>query len=823
MAPKTVHLSNMSSTISENRRELSVFMREHAINQKDKDCLSLLYAKSYLDAIRMERQRSATGRLMGAVPHVPTHVHAPNKFQLAHLPCKLDSLARVTIIRGHPGLNSSDLLIRSLIAHHSENGEKCRIICAQPNRLIAHTKAEFLATERNEQVGQAIGYQIRLESKVSPRTVLTFCTYRVLLRTMYADIGVLSGTSHVILDGLHDQLFHAATHKDMTCFENPDLFNIATVLSTLPECIRKFPQLKFILIANCNNSHPLVEVPRSLVAVDPTIYTVDAPIQDIKVVHLEQVLTWLNYWNTEMAQVESVIAKDQCHIAAMSRWLLQREERWKPEEFQSNPSGNNAALAHVDRLIEVIWYHNPRSEQENKLKNANSLLHCILSGWCRLDHQHSTSGLTALMVYAATGFSAQAEALLLHGSNPFIRFFLPVSLLKLSPYYEEHFPEQLSDVQHIGCSAYDFARIFNQPKCALIIKLHMTISYQNHIIENYEASLLRYRRVFPNPVLRFQKALPELLHEHASSESDKSWIPYLISRQIKNLPDTLVDINLILCLLEKIHTSLPPGNILLFLPCIESLITVRDSILSSLPLMARLQSEYSVPFDLRLDLAVQRSSPSTEYSDWNLGLIVFSIDLATSFVETAFALQDVAYVIDSGLNFRKRMNSFTGVQSGCYRWINSSSALFRRDKISIGMRGICFRLYSSVRSNLLGDDLGELDHSALALLSRYLAPPGKPADHFLRLTGCPIPTEKVLDTFNMLKAADIVNDFFELTELGYHICDLPIKPAYGKMVLVSITLKCLDPILTIACILNHTEPCSFLILEAPVKVKPKGS
>ena len=56
---------------------------------------------------------------------------------------------------------------------------------------------------------------------------------------------------------------------------------------------------------------------------------------------------------------------------------------------------------------------------------------------------------------------------------------------------------------------------------------------------------------------------------------------------------------------------------------------------------------------------------------------------------------------------------------------------------------------------------------------------------------------------------DAVDDSGDLTELGSHMCDLPLPPKYSKMVLVSIALKCVDPILTIACILASENPCVF--------------
>lgn len=41
----------------------------------------------------------------------------------------------------------------------------CRIICTQPRRLAALSVAERVASERGENVGQIVGYQIRLESR----------------------------------------------------------------------------------------------------------------------------------------------------------------------------------------------------------------------------------------------------------------------------------------------------------------------------------------------------------------------------------------------------------------------------------------------------------------------------------------------------------------------------------------------------------------------------------------------------------------------------------------------------------------------------------
>lgn len=56
---------------------------------------------------------------------------------------------------------------------------------------------------------------------------------------------------------------------------------------------------------------------------------------------------------------------------------------------------------------------------------------------------------------------------------------------------------------------------------------------------------------------------------------------------------------------------------------------------------------------------------------------------------------------------------------------------------------------------------------------------------------------------------DALDSFEDLTELGHHLVDMPIEPRLGKMIVYSVILKCLDPILTIACTLAYKEPCKF--------------
>lgn len=79
-----------------------------------------------------------------------------------------------------------------------------QIICTQPRRISAIGVAERVASERCEKIGNMVGYQIRLENKISPATRLTFCTTGILLRRLQSE-PMLDTVSHVIIDEVHER------------------------------------------------------------------------------------------------------------------------------------------------------------------------------------------------------------------------------------------------------------------------------------------------------------------------------------------------------------------------------------------------------------------------------------------------------------------------------------------------------------------------------------------------------------------------------------------------------------------------------------------
>jgi ATP-dependent helicase HrpB len=81
---------------------------------------------------------------------------------------------------------------------------KGEIIVLEPRRIAARMAARRVAWERNEEAGETIGYQVRFEEKIGPRTRLRFVTEGVLTRRLLTDPS-LKGVDAVVLDEFHER------------------------------------------------------------------------------------------------------------------------------------------------------------------------------------------------------------------------------------------------------------------------------------------------------------------------------------------------------------------------------------------------------------------------------------------------------------------------------------------------------------------------------------------------------------------------------------------------------------------------------------------
>jgi ATP-dependent helicase HrpB len=79
-----------------------------------------------------------------------------------------------------------------------------RVVMLEPRRLAARAAARRIASERGTDLGGEVGYQVRFDSRCSPRTRILAVTPGILLRLLQDD-PFLESTSIVIFDEFHER------------------------------------------------------------------------------------------------------------------------------------------------------------------------------------------------------------------------------------------------------------------------------------------------------------------------------------------------------------------------------------------------------------------------------------------------------------------------------------------------------------------------------------------------------------------------------------------------------------------------------------------
>ena len=109
---------------------------------------------------------------------------------------------RSVVLTAPPGSGKTTCVPPALLGEPWLEGKK--IVMLEPRRLAARTCAQFIATKLGEPLGGIVGYQVRLERKIGPKTRLEIVTEGLLSQRLLSD-PELADVGLVIFDEFHER------------------------------------------------------------------------------------------------------------------------------------------------------------------------------------------------------------------------------------------------------------------------------------------------------------------------------------------------------------------------------------------------------------------------------------------------------------------------------------------------------------------------------------------------------------------------------------------------------------------------------------------
>ena len=123
----------------------------------------------------------------------------------ASLPRIMKALSeRSAVVIAPPGSGKTTRVPPAILQAGLLSADHPGVIVLQPRRVAARAAAARIAQEQGWALGEEVGYQVRFERRLSPKTRLRFLTEGILTRQLLDD-PFLDSVGAVILDEFHER------------------------------------------------------------------------------------------------------------------------------------------------------------------------------------------------------------------------------------------------------------------------------------------------------------------------------------------------------------------------------------------------------------------------------------------------------------------------------------------------------------------------------------------------------------------------------------------------------------------------------------------
>ena len=271
----------------------------------------------------------------------------------------------------------------------------------------------------------------------------------------------------------------------------------------------------------------------------------------------------------------------------------------------------------------------------------------------------------------------------------------------------------------------------------------------------------------------------------------------------KEKADSLVPVGLLAATIAHICKTTEDGAILAFLPGLAEILDTQRLLVNHRPLGLNFE-EFSKFQIFPLHSTSSREQQAEIFKPLPQGCR--KIILATNIAETSVTVTDVKYVVDSGKLREIRYDQLRRITKLQCVWVSKSNAKQRAGRAGRVQDGYYYALYSEERSEslkaigqpeLLRSDLQEtclsikaqdFDESVGSFLSQAIEPPSPHA---------------VVGAMQNLIDIEALTADEDLTALGRVLSRLPVHPSLGKMIILGVVFRCLDPMITLGAATNE--------------------
>ena len=257
----------------------------------------------------------------------------------------------------------------------------------------------------------------------------------------------------------------------------------------------------------------------------------------------------------------------------------------------------------------------------------------------------------------------------------------------------------------------------------------------------------------------------------------------------------LVPFGLVACTIAHIVKTSQEGAILVFLPGLAEITKVHE-ILQSHVLGIDFNNE--AQFKICLLHSSLPAGQNTVFDPVPEGCR--KIILSTNIAETSITIPDVQYVVDTGKLREKQYDQTRRISLLPCTWISKSNSKQRAGRAGRIQNGNYYALYTKERyeklraiglPELLRVDLQEI---CLQVKAQALQAPIR---QFLAEAIEPPDPKAVDSSIINLQALDALTDSEALTPLGRLLSSLPVHPSLGKMIVLGIIFRCLEPMIVL--------------------------